>query len=135
MILYAQIKGNDLIKEKQTAHPEFKAKHPEKKKKGKDKIRRICASHPRKRRRKEVKKMTSRTENDVRNFNEAINKCRRPVWLATADGTYYNMKSAPEHDAAMAKWIKDTNDEMEIFTCSYEDEAVMTRFWNQMHAA
>ena len=31
--------------------------------------------------------------------------------------------------------IKDTNDEMEIFTCSYEDEAVMTRFWNQMHAA
>lgn len=79
--------------------------------------------------------MTSRTENDVRIFNEAIDKCRRPVWLATADGTYYNMKSAPEHDAAMAKWINDTNDEMEIFTCSYEDEAVMTRFWNQMHAA
>jgi len=79
--------------------------------------------------------MTTRTENDVRTFNEAIDKCRRPVWLASSDGTYYNMKSASEHDAAMAKWIKDTNDEMEIFTCSYEDEAVMTRFWNQMHAA
>lgn len=113
----------------------IQGKTSENKEKGKDKIRRICASHPRKRRRKEVKKMTSRTENDVRNFNEAIDKCRRPVWLATADGTYYNMKSAPEHDAAMAMWINDTNDEMEIFTCSYEDEAVMTRFWNQMHAA
>jgi hypothetical protein len=32
MILYAQIKGNDLIKEKRTAHPEFKTKHPEKEK-------------------------------------------------------------------------------------------------------
>ena len=53
----------------------------------------------------------------------------------TSEGTYYNMKSAEEHDAAMALWIKDTNDEMEIFACSYEDEAVMTRFWNQMHAA
>ena len=54
---------------------------------------------------------------------------------AAGDGTYYNMKSAEEHDAAMALWIKDTNDEMEIFASSYEDEAVMTRFWNQMHAA
>ena len=45
------------------------------------------------------------------------------------------MKSAEEHDAAMALWIKDTNDEMEIFACFYEDEAVMTRLWNQMHAA
>ena len=45
------------------------------------------------------------------------------------------MKSAEEHDAAMALWIKDTNDEMEIFSCFYEDEAVMTRLWNQMHAA
>ena len=42
---------------------------------------------------------------------------------------------SPENIAAMALWIKDTNDEMEIFSCSCEDEAVMTRFWNQMHAA
>ena len=84
---------------------------------------------------KKEKTMTARTENDVRIFNEAIDKCRRPVWLASSDGTYYNMKSSSEHDAAMTKWIKDTNGEMEIFTCSYEDEAVMTRFWNQMHAA
>jgi hypothetical protein len=84
---------------------------------------------------KEEKTMTTRTENDVRTFNEAIDKCTRPVWLVSSEGTYYNMKSAEEHDAAMALWIKDSNDEMEIFACSYEDEAVMTRFWNQMHAA
>ena len=45
------------------------------------------------------------------------------------------MKSAEEHDAAMALWIKDINDETEIFASSYEDETVMTHFWNQMHAA
>ena len=79
--------------------------------------------------------MRTRTENDVRNFNEAINKCTRPVWLVSSDGTYYNMKSAKEHDAAMAEWINDTNEEMEIFTNSREDEAVMMGFWKELHAA
>ena len=45
------------------------------------------------------------------------------------------MKSAADHDAAMARWISDTNDEMEIFTNSYEDEAVMMGFWQELHAA
>ena len=79
--------------------------------------------------------MRTRTENDVRNFNEAINKCTRPVWLVSSEGTAYNMKSAADHDAAMARWINDTNDEMEIFTNSYEDEAVMMGFWKELHAA
>ena len=79
--------------------------------------------------------MRTRTENDVRNFNEAINKCTRPVWLVSSDGTYYNMKSAKEHDKAMAEWINDTNEEMEIFTNSREDEAVMMGFWQELHAA
>ena len=79
--------------------------------------------------------MTTRTENEVRNFNEAINKCRMPVFLVSSDGTEYNMESADQNKAGMDRWIKDRNNEMEIFTCSYEDEAVMTRFWNQMHAA
>ena len=84
---------------------------------------------------KEEKTMKNRTENEVRKFDTAINECTRPVWLVSSDGTYYNMKSAVEHDAAMAKWINDTNDEMEIFTNSYEDEAIMTRFWQELHAA
>ena len=79
--------------------------------------------------------MTTRTENEVRIFNEAIAKCTRPVWLVTSEGTYYNMKSAAEHDAAMAKWINDANDEMEIFTNSKEDNAVMMGFLMMMHAA
>ena len=84
---------------------------------------------------KEEKTMKNRTENDVREFNEAIAKCVRPVWLVSSEGKTYNMKSAEEHDEAMARWIKDTNDEMEIFTCTYEDEAVMMNFWRQQHAA
>lgn len=79
--------------------------------------------------------MMTRTMNEVRTFNEAIAKCTRPVWLVTSEGKYYNMKSAAEHDAAIAKWINDTNDEMEIYTSSCEDEAVMMGFWKQLHAA
>ena len=43
--------------------------------------------------------MTTRTQNDVRNFNEAINKCRMPVFLVSSDGTRYNMKSADQNVA------------------------------------
>ena len=79
--------------------------------------------------------MMNRTENEVRKFDAAINECKRPVWLVSSEGTAYNMKSAAEHDAAMAKWINDTNDEMEIFTNSCEDEAVMMGFWQELVAA
>ena len=47
--------------------------------------------------------MTTRTENEVRIFNEAINKCRMPVFLISSDGTEYNMKSADQNKAGMAR--------------------------------
>ena len=72
--------------------------------------------------------MTTRTEREVRNFNEAINKCRMPVFLISSDGTEYNMKSADQNKAGMARWIKDRNNEMEIYTCDLEDEMIMMRF-------
>ena len=72
--------------------------------------------------------MTTRTEREVRNFNEAINKCRMPVFLVSSDGTEYNMKSADPNKAGMARWIKDRHNEMEIYTCDLEDEMIMMRF-------
>ena len=72
--------------------------------------------------------MTTRTENEVRNFNEAINKCRMPVFLVSSDGTEYNMAYADQNKAGMDRWIKDRNNEMEIFTCDLEDEMIMMRF-------
>lgn len=45
------------------------------------------------------------------------------------------MKSYEEFKVGMDKWVKDVNDEMEIFASTYEDEAMMMRFWAQIHAA
>ena len=72
--------------------------------------------------------MTTRTEREVRNFNEAINKCRMPVFLVSSDGTEYNMKSDDQNKAGMARWIKDRSNEMEIYTCDLEDEMIMMRY-------
>ena len=72
--------------------------------------------------------MTTRTEREVRNFNEAINKCRMPVFLVSSDGTEYNMKSADQNKTGMARWIKDRRNEMEIYTCDLEDEMIMMRY-------
>ena len=76
----------------------------------------------------------TRTENDVRKFNEALDKCRRPVWLVSSDGRQYNMKSTEDYSAGMAKWIMDTNNEMEIYAAGREEEAVMMGFYLQMCA-
>ena len=72
--------------------------------------------------------MRTRTENDVRKFNEALDRCRRPVFLVSADGAQYNMKSANDYYTGMGRWINDSRGEMEIFTCGCEDEAVMMNF-------
>ena len=56
--------------------------------------------------------MTTRTQNDVRNFNEAINKCRMPVFLVSSDGTRYNMKSSDQNKAGMARWMRDFSHQM-----------------------
>ena len=78
--------------------------------------------------------MRTRTENDVRKFNEALEQCRRPVYLVSADGTQYNMKSTEGYYAGMGEWIRDTDNEMELFASTYADEAVMMNFYRQMCA-
>ena len=72
--------------------------------------------------------MTIRTVNEVRNLNEAINKCSMPVFLVSSDGTEYNMKSTAQNKAGMARWIKDRSNEMEIYTCDLEDEMIMMNY-------
>ncbi len=78
--------------------------------------------------------MRTRTQNEVKTFKEAIDKCRMPVLLVSPDGTQYNMKAEADYAAGIEKWIADRNDEMEIFTCALEDEAVMMNFCLKMAA-
>ena len=59
---------------------------------------------------------------------------RMPVFLVSSDGTQYNMKSADQNKTGMAKWSKDRNNEMEIFTCDLEDEMIMMSFLLNMAA-
>ena len=82
----------------------------------------------------EVETMRNRTENDVRKFSEALDRCRRPVFLVSADGTQYNMKSGNDYYSGMGRWINDTRGEMEIFTSCFDDEAVMMDFYLKMSA-
>ena len=59
---------------------------------------------------------------------------RMPVLLVSSDGTQHNMKSADQNKTGMAKWSKDRNNEMEIFTCDLEDEMIMMSFLLNMAA-
>jgi hypothetical protein len=113
MVLYTQIKGKPDQRKQKTSQTDDHKKYN---------------NYPLRKSKKEEATMTTRTQNDVRNFNEAISKCRMPVFLVSSDGTQYNMKSADQNKAGMARWIRDFSRQMEIFTCDLEDEMIMMRY-------
>ncbi len=81
--------------------------------------------------------MLIRTEQDIIPFENAVKKCRRPVWLVSPDGEYYNLKNIQEFYLGIAKLLKDKHGEMEIFTSCFEDEKIMMDFYENhvRHAA
>ncbi len=69
--------------------------------------------------------MKIRTENEIKEFNAALDKCTSAVWLMGPNDEAYNMKAADEYAKGMAKMLDKNADQYGIFTGSYEDEKVM----------
>ena len=113
MVLYTQIKGKPDRRKHKTCQTDGHEKYN---------------NYPLRKSKKEEKTMTTRTQNDVKNFNEAISKCRMPVFLVSSDGTQYNMKSEEQNRVGMLRWARDFSHQMEIFTCDLEDEMIMMRY-------
>jgi hypothetical protein len=80
---------------------------------------------------KEVFSMMIRTEKDVASFEEAVNSCRRTVWLVAPNGKQFNLKSVKERYDGIAMLLRDRFGEMEIFTSCPEDEMIMMEFYGK----
>ena len=72
--------------------------------------------------------MKIRTLGEIRAFEDAVEKCSSIIWLVSPEGNYYNMKSDEEYMSGVECWANDTEKTAEIFTSSYEDEAIMMDF-------
>ncbi len=78
--------------------------------------------------------MKIRTGNDIKEFNAALDKCTSPVWLIGANDEAYNMKNEEEYIEGIIRLAEDHDEQLGIFTTSYEDEMTMMNFIQKMAA-
>lgn len=78
--------------------------------------------------------MKIRTKEAVKAFQAAIDECTNTVWLTSAKGEQYNMKSERDWFRGISRLLNDEHDELEIYASNYHDEAIMMGFY-KLHCA
>ena len=70
--------------------------------------------------------MKIRTNNEVKEFEEMLDRCPDTVWAITPSGVEYNLKNTQERDQAISLMLKDNSpEEPELYAGSYENELVV----------
>lgn len=72
--------------------------------------------------------MKLRTITDVEAFRTAINFCTGSVWLESAMGDKFDLKSIFSQYIAIGRLLEDHNEELEIFASETKDRAVLVNF-------
>lgn len=72
--------------------------------------------------------MKLRTITDIERFRNTINSCSGAVWLESAMGDKFDLKSVFSQYIAIGRLIEDYNEELEIFASLPEDGAKILAF-------
>lgn len=72
--------------------------------------------------------MKIRTIEDVKALQSAIRKCSRAVWLESAKGDRYDLKSEFSQYIAIGALIGDVDEELELFTADPGDRMIMMEY-------
>ena len=78
--------------------------------------------------------MKIRTAKELKELNAALEKCTNEVWLMGPNDESYNMKNEEEYIEGIIRLAEDHDDQLGIFTTSYEDEMTMMKFLEKMAA-
>ena len=78
--------------------------------------------------------MKIRTAKELKELNAALEKCTNEVWLMGPNDESYNMKNEEEYIEGSIRLAEDHDDQLGIFTTSYEDEMTMMNFLEKMAA-
>ncbi len=74
--------------------------------------------------------MTIRNDEEMRMFENAIDRCRKPVWLVTSEGKQYNLKDSEEYRQGITRILNAREyEEPELFTSCIEDEMILFEFF------
>lgn len=72
--------------------------------------------------------MKLRTITDIERFRKTIDSCSGAVWLESAMGDKFDLKSVFSQYIAIGRLIEDHNEELEIFASLPEDGAKILAF-------
>ena len=75
--------------------------------------------------------MTIRNNEEKKMFENAIDRCRKTVWLITPDGEQFDLKTPAGRNQGIAKMLNAKEyEEPELFTSCFEDEMAIFEFLN-----
>ena len=80
--------------------------------------------------------MKIRTNDEMRMFEETINRCKRTVWLITPEGEQFDLKTPTGRYQGIARMLSAKEyEEPELFTSCFEDEMVIFEYFNRCRPA
>ena len=62
---------------------------------------------------------------DIEDFWKTIDHCKGSVWLESANGDRFDLKSVFSRYLAIGKLIEDRNEDLELFASDHEDESML----------
>jgi hypothetical protein len=65
---------------------------------------------------------------DIEEFWKTIDKCTGSVWIESANGDRFDLKSVFSRYLAIGKLIEDRNEELELFASDHADEAMLMEY-------
>ena len=74
------------------------------------------------------------TANEIREFNAALANCKKEVWLMGPNDESFNMKNEDEYIEGIIRLTEGHDEQLGIFTTSYEDEMTMMNYFEQKAA-
>ena len=78
--------------------------------------------------------MKIRSYRERKEFKAALDNCTNEVWLMGPNDESFNMKNEDEYIEGMIRLTEGHDDQLGIFTDSYDDEITMLKFFKQMAA-
>lgn len=73
--------------------------------------------------------MKLRNIDELNGFLNAVDKCKKDVYLMSAEGDKLNLKSLFSRYISMGKLLSENGDRLELFCDSKEDEAIFFEFF------
>ena len=68
---------------------------------------------------------------EIEKFKAAINACEGSVWLESAEGDKFNLKSELSKYVAIGALLGESGENLELFCSNREDEELFFRFFNE----